>query len=144
MWPHQYLFEGQWLLLIRSKTESKHSQLISWFQILNYYFLWSHHILLVWMHINNPFIINVTSVLREGRLDMVKFKSQGNQDFIQFKFSPAQIICWSGMFSLTRKHWEDISRYINVKQAISIKKYEDDIKKIKCEKSLRQRKKNTS
>lgn len=81
------------------------------------------------MHINNPFIINVTSVLREGRLDVVKFKSQGNQDFIQFKFSPAQIICSSGMFSLTRKHWEDISRYINVKQAISIKKYEDDIKK---------------
>lgn len=56
---------------------------------------------------------------------MVKFKSQGNQDFIQFECSPAQIICWFRMYSLTRKHSKDMSKYIYVKQAISIKKYED-------------------
>lgn len=138
--------EGQWLLLIGSKTESKHCQLILWFQILNYYFFCAHDILLVGIYINNPFIINATSVLREGRMDMVKFKSQGNQDVIQFKFSSAQIICWFGMYSLTRQHWKDISKYIYVKQAISIKKlwrwYK--IKKIKCEKGLRQKKKNTT
>lgn len=37
-------------------------------------------------------------------------------------------------YSRTRKHWKDISRYIFVRQAILIKKYEEDIKQIKCEK----------
>lgn len=101
---------------------------------LQYYYHLQKHYCLFWYGIYKSVPDNgALSIFVEGQwLVWRVFKPESKHNYLL-------------IYSRTRKHWKDISRYIFVRQAILIKKYEEDIKtKLSVKKMLRQKKKVTS